>query len=923
MAILNFFEGQPEFDISSLLNDVFANGTFNNVGTGPQTSLSLTSGTLVLVLTGTGLTADTARHLTAGTITGMQLFSGPDLIIEENTFTTAPGFAPLNDIIAAYDLADEEAMDDAINAFFFGEGLTVNGSNAGFDDLPTSDFNDIVNGNGGDEFIEGSTGTDVINGGSEYDVLGFHWLGGSVNVMMSMTGVAGGGTVTGSISNGAVNTTFADMERVVGTENADTFLATPDFQPTFDNNFAWVGGGGNDTFTSYGNRNIEVNYNAEKFEQNFDGFWGDSPGELGVLVNLSSTSKTANLGAGNITVAAGQARDTFGTTDTLSGIQQVNMSDANDFFYGGDLGVRVRGQAGNDTIVTGAGSDRISGDAGNDTITAGDGNDDIDGGLGNDTIDAGDGIFDFINGSAGTDTVNGNAGYDDYEFAYGPGGPGNGLAVTFVANSPGGGTAVGTLYGDAVNASFQNIERIGGTNGNDSFTANLKYASTEDARMFWGTSLTQIVAADGNDTITDNSKVVGGVFMVDYEDEQWAHENFDGYWGDSAGEYGVIINLGTGSITVDVGNGPETVASGQALDTFGATDSFTNQTNFILTNADDYVRAGLVRLIIKAKDGDDTVIGGSGRDLISGENGDDTLNGGAQNDRIEGGDGLDTIVGGSGADMLWGDNGNDTITGDAGNDEIDGGDGDDTINGGAGADVMFGGMGHDTVTGDGGSDELHGGEGDDTITGGLEADVMFGDGGHDTFYVDNAGDQVFEFDGEGNDTVYSSVTYGLTAGYEIENLILSGVTSISGFGNDYGNTITGNSAINTLAGGGGNDTLLGNGGADVLIGGTGLDTFRYDSRTYGGDTVMDFNSADDTFAFKSSAFSSLALGGIAANQWQSGTSDVALTSTVRFFYETDTGILRFDSNGSGGGNTTIIATLQPGVTMDISDILIV
>src|SRR6476620_6846278 len=92
---------------------------------------------------------------------------------------------------------------------------------------------------------------------------------------------------------------------------------------------------------------------------------------------------------------------------------------------------------------------------------------------------------------------------------------------------------------------------------------------------------------------------------------------------------------------------------------------------------------------------------------------------------------------------------------------------------------------------------------------------MFGGRGNDTYIVDDADDQVGEAFDSGTDTVRSSVTYALTS--NVENLVLTGMGSTSGTGNDFGNTITGNAAENVLDGGGGADTLVGGDGNDTYI----------------------------------------------------------------------------------------------------------
>ena len=149
------------------------------------------------------------------------------------------------------------------------------------------------------------------------------------------------------------------------------------------------------------------------------------------------------------------------------------------------------------------------------------------------------------------------------------------------------------------------------------------------------------------------------------------------------------------------------------------------------------------------------------------------------------------------------------------------------INGTAGSDLLIGTGMSDVLNGLGSSDEIYGENGDDYIDGGAGADSMHGGPGNDRFIVDHVGDNVYDFPGEGYDTIYSSVSRFLD-GY-VENLILTGSANLNGNGNPLDNTIIGNTGRNTLTGWSGNDWLEGGGGRDTLVGELGNDTYVVDS----------------------------------------------------------------------------------------------
>jgi Ca2+-binding RTX toxin-like protein len=174
--------------------------------------------------------------------------------------------------------------------------------------------------------------------------------------------------------------------------------------------------------------------------------------------------------------------------------------------------------------------------------------------------------------------------------------------------------------------------------------------------------------------------------------------------------------------------------------------------------------------------------------------------------------------------------------------------------------------GDDLVTGTLGADTLYGGAGNDTLDGGLSSDTMIGGIDNDVYVVESSGDVVIENTGEGIDTVQSSISYIL--GANLENLTLTGYSSINGTGNELDNVITGNSYDNLLSGGAGDDTLASGLGNDTMIGGTGNDTYVVDSA---GDVVTE-NAGEGADTVKS--FITYTLGANLENLTLTGTATI-------------------------------------------------
>ncbi len=234
------------------------------------------------------------------------------------------------------------------------------------------------------------------------------------------------------------------------------------------------------------------------------------------------------------------------------------------------------------------------------------------------------------------------------------------------------------------------------------------------------------------------------------------------------------------------------------------------------------------------------------------------------------------------------------------------------------ADYLGGGSGNDTLDGRGGDDFLFGGDDNDILHGGAGADFLNGGTGRDSAdYRDSAGitlalngSLVATGDAAGDTLVSVEVIFGSNTG---------GDTIV---GNAANNQLYGFGGVDTLRGNGGNDTIRGGAGADILSGGANNDSFVYIALSERGDRILDFSSADDTFKFKSSAFGSLPIGTLAADQFLSQNTNVATDANDLFIFRTTDQTLWFDRDGSGALAPLMMADLQTGATMTNADIVI-
>jgi Ca2+-binding RTX toxin-like protein len=146
------------------------------------------------------------------------------------------------------------------------------------------------------------------------------------------------------------------------------------------------------------------------------------------------------------------------------------------------------------------------------------------------------------------------------------------------------------------------------------------------------------------------------------------------------------------------------------------------------------------------------------------------------------------------------------------------------IHGTSAADYLTGSSMDDYLYGYAGNDNLYGLAGNDTIDGGAGVDVMAGGTGDDKYWVDDINDIVWEWGGEGYDTIYATFSGGsYTLPVAVEKLEMRSTSACDIYGNELDNVIFANGAANTLEGGAGNDKLFADAGDDNLGGGDGND----------------------------------------------------------------------------------------------------
>ena len=873
-----------------------------------------------------------------------------------------------NDVIFGEDGSDTVFGSDGNDTIYVDDGLSESNDSAsggdGDDNIQGGIGADTLLGGAGDDGIElyyypgNDTAKDSVDGGSGIDTLSVHGVNSGLivtlsKVLMGTTLIAQatsmerldvdladyannvtGGGLADRINLGEGNDTVKGQggdDEITAHEGADSIDAGAgaDF-------VSLLAGGGDKVKMGSGDDRLSLEFDSEFSTPSQPpaggGTYDGGAGTHDVLVLTTDI-----FGLVSFTFDGTTLRANGGLAGTIKNFEAISFSGGEAIGDGTDItglsgadtlsgsgNTTLRGAGGNDSLSSSGGA-VLRGDGGDDTIavlTSSAGPDaalDADGGSGTDTLSLRLNFEPFtksivVSGSLATGATITHGGQSF--------GTLKGFEVLDIDGSTKGDTIIGGTGDDTISSLGGGKDKVSTGKGDDSIAAALDtkadsfnlgsgHADGATLRLEEGvTGNVTMQGAIGNFTLKIGSAkaaTVTGAEQVTIIGGAGNDVLFGGSGNDSL--YG-----GLGKNALTSGNGDDilalvvdalkdTLSGGGGVDKLGlygstATKAIVMQGNSgaldVKLDGKVVVHATSVELI--------TADGSSANDHLIGLSGADSLRGNAGKDLLEGGGGNDTFIGGLGVDTLKGGSGSDTANFIGETEAIKAALAKDsaiTVKiGGAAADKLaavenlVGGSAGDTFTGDSRDNTFDGKSGNDTLdgAGGNDTVVFSGTGGGERFFVTLDGSK------------WTDVAVGSLFGSAVhtEDRIRNFENVVTGSGADR---ITGDGEANRLDGGYGSDTLTGGAGKDVFV----------FSQIGGVDTITDFKLSDDHFELSSLAFAALAAGKLDAADFYKG--DVAHDGDDRILYDSATGLISYDADGSGSGQSYAIAQIKAGLAL--------
>lgn len=851
-----------------------------------------------------------------------------------------------------YDLSGVQYVFGAgLNPFDLGEGNDSFTGSLGDDAVEGGAGRDTLNGGEGTDTLLGGSGADVMNGGQGSDTYEVDDLGDTLTELAN----EGYDTIRTSLATFTLGATFEALEAegnggLFGTgnvaSNALTGAGGRDRLVGLDGADTLNGGAGVDTLE--GGTGNDTYYVTD----------GDVIREAaGDLMDVAYVNAATYVLARNIEVMRAQLDRALDGT----GNNQSNE------MTGSNLADTLRGLEGDDTILSGLGNDSLDGGLGRDTLDAGEGDDAVTGGDGADSLLGGAGN-DQMEGGFGRDTLIGGLGNDRFLIGdlddrvietYGGGADTvvafvNGIRLQdFVETIEADVSLIdAVLYGNRGHNSLKGSsgnDKLYGGDGDDTLYSDAGkdtlYGGTGTDTFYIGADagLVRIVESSAYSPSPDRIFTSAAVtILTKHVDELYITRDTGAVARADSTTYSKLYGgIGNDRLIegsyMDGGLGADTMIGSAAGGSTFVVDDLGDDVRLVDGGAAEMVLLKLASYVMNERleklgvlyAGGAAVIGSGFANFIGGGEGRDTLDG-------MGGD--DTLEGGAGADLLRGGDGNDTFIPSIGRDTLVGGAGDDLYTlGGPGMNVVErAGGGTDkielhysvttftiptnienvtffayatvcTATGNeldnriaAPSAQLYaeGLGGNDTLEGSYNRSTLVGGLGDDT-YVLGGGElgvshEVIELAGEGFDWIQGVGNLFLAANVEGCRVLEGATGNVQG--NDLDNVIIGNALGDYLRGLAGDDTLTGAGGDDVFV--------RH--ATEGVDHITDFNSSEGDKIWLSGL---PGLSSLAANQFKD-LAQGAVDATDRIIYDSLTGEVFFDEDGSGAAAAQLILTLE-------------
>ena len=676
-----------------------------------------------------------------------------------------------------------------------------------------------------------------------------------------------------------------------------------------------------------------------------DRYFVDNPGDVVVEAANHAGIDTVNTSI-NYILAANVENLTTSSTAGLS-------------LTGNALANVITSAAGNDTLDGGLGADKLEGNGGTDTFA-------FTSVLGGDNIDT---IVDFVQGD---DKI----GLDDDVFL---GVTDANLASVFVSGTAAQDADDRIIYNSATGQLFYDADGNGaGAQVQFALLQSAVLLSALDFLVLTDPPGQTLTGTPGNDVLNggggdDTINALGGNDVLDGRqgaDTMNGGAGDDQYFVDSIGDVvnenaneGYDIVFAAVSYTLTAGSAIEMLGTIDNEAAFAAINLTGNEfDNYVTGNAGANLLDGVGGAdVLWGRGGDDSYYvdggdavveyAGQGQDLVYARSSfvlgvgvevevlatiDNTattainLTGNALHNYLTGNAGANTLDGGGGSDQLWGREGDDSYFAD----------GDDIVieYAGQGNDILYAqvsyilaaGLSVETLatannlvttalnlTGNELDNYVTGNAGANVLDGGTGSDTLWGREGNDSYFADS-NDVVLEYAGQGDDIIYARTSFVLGVGVSVE--ILGTVdntltTALNLTGNELANYVTGNAGANILDGGAGADQLFGRGGADV---------FAFTTALGGGnvDAILDFLSGTDKIALDDALFGGIgAPGSFNASAFFAGTA--AHDTDDRIIYNSATGQLFYDADGSGSGAQVLFATLSGAPALGTADFQVI